>query len=90
MQGQWDSPLTARGRDHARTSGRVLARLGVDAVFASPLGRVRETLAILAEHVAIPPVFVQITTSAGASVVHHVIGDAELAPGFPSGPWRPA
>ncbi|CAN5853048.1 histidine phosphatase family protein [soil metagenome] len=57
MQGQWDSPLTRRGREHARTSGRLLARLGVDAVFASPLGRVRETLAIVSEHVDIEPVF---------------------------------
>ncbi|MBS1124323.1 MAG: phosphoglycerate mutase [Deltaproteobacteria bacterium] len=57
MQGQLDSPLTALGREHARTSGRLLARLGVDTVFASPLGRVRETLAILSEHVTVTPVF---------------------------------
>jgi broad specificity phosphatase PhoE len=57
MQGQLDSPLTARGREHARMSGRLLARLGVDAMFASPLGRVRETLAIVAEHVTVAPVF---------------------------------
>ncbi len=57
MQGQLDSPLTALGREHARTSGRLLARLGVDAAFASPLGRVRETVAILSEHVTVTPVF---------------------------------
>ncbi len=57
MQGQLDSPLTARGRDHARASGRLLSRLGVDAMFASPLGRVRETLAFVAEHVTVEPVF---------------------------------
>ena len=57
MQGQLDSPLTALGREHARTSGRLLARLGVDAVFASPLGRVRETVAIVSEHVTVTPVF---------------------------------
>jgi broad specificity phosphatase PhoE len=57
VQGQLDSPLTALGREHARTSGRLLARLGVDAVFASPLGRVRETLAIVSEHVTATPVF---------------------------------
>jgi broad specificity phosphatase PhoE len=57
MQGQLDSPLTARGREHARGAGRLLARLGVDVVFASPLGRVRETLAIVSEHLAVPPVF---------------------------------
>jgi broad specificity phosphatase PhoE len=57
MQGQLDSPLTALGREHARMSGQLLARLGVDAVFASPLGRVRETLAIVAEHLPLPPSF---------------------------------
>jgi broad specificity phosphatase PhoE len=57
VQGQHDSSLTARGREHARGTGRLLARLGVDAMFASPLGRVRETLAIIAEHVTTPPVF---------------------------------
>ncbi|HEU0030371.1 MAG TPA: histidine phosphatase family protein [Kofleriaceae bacterium] len=57
MQGQLDSCLTALGREHARATGRLLARLGVDSVFASPLGRVRETLAIVAEHVRAAPVF---------------------------------
>jgi len=57
MQGQLDSPLTPLGREHAKVTGRLLARLGVDAMFASPLGRVRETLAILAEDVPVPPVF---------------------------------
>lgn len=57
MQGQLDSSLTARGREHARSSGALLARLGVDAMFASPLGRVRETLAIVGEHVALEPIF---------------------------------
>lgn len=57
MQGQLDSRLTALGRDHAKRSGRLLARLGVDAIFASPLGRVRETIAIVAEDVPLPVVF---------------------------------
>lgn len=57
MQGQLDSRLTPRGREHARASGKLLARLGVDALFASPLGRVRETLAIVADHVPLAPVF---------------------------------
>jgi broad specificity phosphatase PhoE len=57
MQGQLDSPLTPQGRDHARSTARLLARLGVDAMFASPLGRVRETLAILADEVPIEPAF---------------------------------
>ena len=57
MQGQLDSRLTLLGREHAKRSGRLLARLGVDAVFASPLGRVRETIAIIAEDVPRPVVF---------------------------------
>jgi broad specificity phosphatase PhoE len=57
MQGQLDSPLTPLGREHARASGRLLAMLGVDAVFASPLGRVRETMAIIGEAVPLPVTF---------------------------------
>src|SRR5688500_7082109 len=49
MQGQLDSRLTPRGREHAESTARLLARLGVDRLFASPLGRVRETLAVLAD-----------------------------------------
>ena len=56
-QGHLDSPLTAAGREQARAMGRMLAEelklagyepSGV-VVRASPLGRVRETLAIAAE-----------------------------------------
>ena len=47
MQGQLDSRLTPLGREHALGSARLLARLGVDTAFASPLGRVRETVAII-------------------------------------------
>ncbi len=47
LQGQLDSPLTTRGRKQADHSARLLARLGVDTVFASPLGRVRETVDIV-------------------------------------------
>lgn len=57
MQGQSDSRLTAVGRGHASMSGQLLAQFGVDALFASPLGRVRETLEIVAQHVTVPPVF---------------------------------
>lgn len=48
MQGQLDSILTPAGRAHASGSGELLARLGVDAVYASPLGRVRESLGLIA------------------------------------------
>ena len=57
MQGRLDSRLSARGRAQAARTGEVMARLGVDHVFASPLGRVRETLALIAPHVPVAPVF---------------------------------
>jgi broad specificity phosphatase PhoE len=57
MQGQLDSPLTPLGREHARGSARLLARLGVDAMFASPLGRVRQTVEIIHEELALEATF---------------------------------
>ncbi|MEZ5938873.1 MAG: histidine phosphatase family protein [Hyphomonadaceae bacterium] len=56
MQGQWDSRLSEAGRAHADASGRFLATCGVEAVFASPLGRVQETAAIIRRHLDIEPV----------------------------------
>jgi broad specificity phosphatase PhoE len=49
FQGRLDSPLTARGVQQAERCGRKLAAtLGqVDAMVASPLGRVRQTAAII-------------------------------------------
>ena len=49
LQGQLDSPLTDLGRGHARASAALLARLGVDLIYASPLGRTRETVALMRE-----------------------------------------
>jgi broad specificity phosphatase PhoE len=57
MQGQLDSRLTPLGRAHAKSSAQLLARLGVDAIFASPLGRVRETIAIVEADVHAPVAF---------------------------------
>jgi broad specificity phosphatase PhoE len=57
LQGQWDSPLTERGRQHAAATGQLLARLGVDTLFASPLGRVRETVEIMAADLSMAPAF---------------------------------
>jgi broad specificity phosphatase PhoE len=57
MQGRLDSPLTALGREQAGDAARLLARLGVDAIFASPLGRVRETLAVMADDLPLPVMF---------------------------------
>jgi broad specificity phosphatase PhoE len=57
MQGRSDSALTAHGRAQAAQSGALIARLGFDAAFASPLGRVRETAAIMAAHGPFAPMF---------------------------------
>ena len=57
MQGRLDSRLSARGREQAARTGEVLSRLGVDHIFASPLGRVRETLALFAPHLTLEAVF---------------------------------
>jgi broad specificity phosphatase PhoE len=54
MQGRLDSPLTERGRAQAAVVADLLQRLGVDAMFASPLGRVRHSVAILNERLALP------------------------------------
>lgn len=51
MQGQRDSQLTERGREQARGTAALLGQLGVDRMFASPLGRVRQTLEILHERI---------------------------------------
>lgn len=57
MQGQWDSKLSELGRKHADDNGRWLATLGIEHAWASPLGRVRETVAIVNKHFPIEPVW---------------------------------
>ncbi len=54
IQGRLDSPLTARGRAQARAMGLALkaiagAACGEMLLYASPLGRVRETVTLAAE-----------------------------------------
>jgi probable phosphoglycerate mutase len=46
LQGQYDVPLNAKGRDQARSAGHLLQQFGVAsyAFFASPLQRARETM----------------------------------------------
>jgi len=51
MQGQKDSDLNALGREQANISARLLATLDIQAVFASPLNRVRQTAEIVQRHV---------------------------------------
>lgn len=56
FQGRLDSPLTERGKSQAAACGRRLSSLGVefDAVFASPLGRTRQTASIITSHGGFP------------------------------------
>ena len=53
MQGQQDSDLNEVGRRQAEDHGRLLARLGLDALYVSPLNRARQTLAIVQRFVAL-------------------------------------
>jgi broad specificity phosphatase PhoE len=53
MQGQQDSDLNDLGRRQAEDHGRLLARVGVDALYVSPLNRARQTLAIVQRFVSL-------------------------------------
>ena len=50
MQGWGDSALTRLGQSQALRHGKLLDREKVSKIFASDLGRVRETLALIREH----------------------------------------
>jgi broad specificity phosphatase PhoE len=53
MQGQQNSDLNDIGRQQAEVHGRLLARLDIDVLYASPLDRARQTVEIVQRHVAI-------------------------------------
>ena len=59
IQGRCDSPLCPTGLDQVRAWARFLARSGTrwDLILASPLGRARQTAALLNEPLALPLVF---------------------------------
>lgn len=57
FQGWLDSSLTSEGRGHADANGQLLAGLSVSSIWASPLGRVRETVAGITRHVDVAPRF---------------------------------
>jgi broad specificity phosphatase PhoE len=54
MQGQWNSDLSELGRAQARVNGELLASMNIDAVFASPLDRTRQTSEIINQHLNLP------------------------------------
>lgn len=53
MQGQKNSNLNDVGRSQAEDHGRLLATLGVDVIYASPLDRARQTAAIVRRFVPV-------------------------------------
>ena len=57
MQGQWNSDLSALGRAQAQVSGQVLSKFPIDAMYASPLDRTRQTAEIVTQHVDLPVTF---------------------------------
>jgi probable phosphoglycerate mutase len=54
MQGQLESDLTARGREQTEVNARVLANLGIEELYSSPLGRARESAAIINRQLSLP------------------------------------
>ncbi len=56
MQGQLDAPLSPEGEAHADGHGRFLATRNIEAIYASPLGRVQQTVSAIRQHVPIEPV----------------------------------
>ncbi len=54
MQGQWESSLTERGHAQAETNAVLLARLGIDRIYASPLRRTRDTAEKIAARAGCP------------------------------------
>ena len=57
MQGQRESDLTERGRRQAEQNAEAVARLGVDAVYASPLRRARHSAEALARRTGLAVAF---------------------------------
>ena len=57
MQGQWNSNLSDKGREHADVNGQLLSRLGIEALYVSPLDRTRQTAEIINAYLNLAPVF---------------------------------
>jgi broad specificity phosphatase PhoE len=53
-QGQREFPLSEEGRSQARKVGKALARLGLDGIYSSPLGRAFETAEIIVRETNFP------------------------------------
>ena len=57
MQGQRNSDLSERGKRQAEVTGRLLARFELEAIYASPLDRVRQTVEIIRQFVDLDPTY---------------------------------
>ena len=57
MQCQWNSDLNERGRVQADVNGQLLSEFGIEAVFASPLDRTRQTADIINQYLNLPVVY---------------------------------
>ena len=56
LHGVLDAPLSTRGRQEAKLAAEALAGQHFDAFYTSPLGRARETAAIISEEIGLEPV----------------------------------
>jgi phosphoserine phosphatase len=54
MQGQWNSNLNEKGQRQADINGRLLQKLNIEALFASPLDRTRQTADIINQYLSLP------------------------------------
>lgn len=61
-----DSPLTARGRKQATQHAAMMKQFGIELVYASPLGRVRETLSYIQHQCTISVEFENCLVELGA------------------------
>ena len=71
IQGLTDIPLNDTGREQARRTGMLLTRRPIARVYASPLGRARETAEIIAGELGLPE------PDLNAEFVERNYGDAE-------------
>ena len=57
VQGQWNSDLNKLGRAQAEINGQLLSDLNIEALFASPLDRTRQTAEIINRQLELPITF---------------------------------
>lgn len=65
-QGMKNSPLTARGRQQAIDHAALMRRFDIQHIYASPLGRVRETLSYIQQQLPIAVTFENCLVELGA------------------------